>query len=330
MPINEKFNWDDVFMRDLTVCVLATMEDKIRWTNVFESGPKDVNCKIYYSLTGSEDYLMDSFVDDIASTNRFVELNTDAYPRGHITMTGWNIRGDEFANPNVWLKMVVENQEEIKNVIAKVRALPISAQYELSILVNSEIDTFKASQAIMNTMWMYKYMYFEHNFMNIDAVIVVPDDQQVEITREHNLNSQSEIKLTLTFEIQSYYPAFNENVTAPAHGSLWTNQIRYVEDGKIMDKSFKVELKPSTPNYDVDNTVDCHIKLSRTGSIKLKVFDHMARVLNTYDFPDRYDAGEHVVKLDISDKTKYTTGIYYVKVEIDDEQLTTKMEIDRP
>jgi len=32
--------------------------------------------------------------------------------------------------------------------------------------------------------------------------------------------------------------------------------------------------------------------------------------------------------LDISDKIKYTTGIYYIKVESDNEQLTTKMVID--
>jgi hypothetical protein len=36
-------------------------------------------------------------------------------PRGHLTMTGFNIRSDEFANPNVWLRTVVENEVEIKN-----------------------------------------------------------------------------------------------------------------------------------------------------------------------------------------------------------------------
>jgi hypothetical protein len=27
----------------------------------------------------------------------------------------------------------------------------------------------------MDTMWLYKFMYFEHNFMSIDAVILMPD-----------------------------------------------------------------------------------------------------------------------------------------------------------
>jgi len=328
MAINEKKNFDDVYFRDLTVCLLANLENKIKWTNVFESGPKDVDCKIYYSLTGGEDYLMDSFSDDIVSSERKVELNTDIYPRGNVTLTGMRVRGEEFSNPNVWLRMVVENQEEIKNVLGKVRALPISATYELNILVNSEIDIFKASQSIMNTLWMYKYMYFEHNFMNIDAVLIVPDDQQIEISREHDLSSTDEKKISIQFEVQSYYPAFNENTTAPARGTTWFNQIKYTQEGKI-PKSFKVELDPPTPNFNQDNEVTLKIGLSKPGDITVKIFDHMARNLDTIEFGERFDEGGVDLAIDISDKNKYTTGIYYIKVEVNSEQETIQMNIDR-
>jgi len=328
MPINEKFNFDDVYFRDLTVCLLSNLENKIKWTNVFESGPKDVDCKIYYSLTGNEDYLMDSFVDDIASNERKVELNTDMYPRGHVTLNGMRIKGEEFANPNVWLRMVVENQEEIKNVLSRVRALPIIANYELTVLVNSEIDIFKASQSIMNTLWMFKYMYFEHNFMNIDAVLVVPDENQIEIAREHNLGTTDEKKLTIAFEVHSYYPAFNENTTAPARGATWYNQIKYSQRGKI-PISFNADLTPRVPNYNEDDEVNLKLSLSSPGDITVKIFDHMARVLDTIEFGERFDEGVVNLTLDISDKDKYSTGIYYVKIEIDSEQETIQMKIDR-
>ena len=77
--------------------------------------------------------LLDSFSDDIVSTNRFVELNTDSYPRAHITMASSTVKSDEFANPNVWLKMVIENKEEIRKVLTKVRAVPVSVKYDLTI-----------------------------------------------------------------------------------------------------------------------------------------------------------------------------------------------------
>lgn len=209
--IGERFNFEDVFFRDLTACVLDTLEGQVKWTNRFTSGDKFVQVPFYYSLTGDERFLLDTFADDIVSENRFIELNTDSIPRGHLTMTGFNIKSDEFANPNVWLRMVVENEVEIKRVLAKVRAVPISVNYDLEILLANEIDTFKCSQAIMDTLWLYKFMYFEHNFMNIDAVILMPDTNSIEMVREKNLTSDNTIKLKASFEVQTYYPAFRKD-----------------------------------------------------------------------------------------------------------------------
>jgi hypothetical protein len=209
--IGERFNFEDVFFRDLTVCVLDTLEGQVKWINRFTSGDVRVEVPFYYSLTGDERFLLDSFSDDIVSENRFVELNTDMIPRGHLTMTGFNIKSDEFANPNVWLRMVVENEVEIRKVIAKVRAVPITVNYDLEILLSSEIDTFKCSQAIMDTLWLYKFMYFEYNFMNIDAVILMPDTNQIEMSREKNLTSDNNIKMKVSFTVETYYPAFRSD-----------------------------------------------------------------------------------------------------------------------
>jgi len=209
--IGEKFNFEDVFFRDLTVCVLDTLEGQVKWVNRFSSGDVPVNVPFYYSLTGDERFLLDSFSDDVVSENRFVELNTDIVPRGHLTMTGFNIKSDEFANPNVWLRMVVENEVEIRKVLARVRAIPITVSYELTILLSSEVDTFKCSQAIMDTLWIYKFMYFEHNFMNIDAVIIMPDTNQIQMAREKNLTSDNNITLKASFEVHTYYPAFRKD-----------------------------------------------------------------------------------------------------------------------
>jgi len=208
--IGQRFNFEDSFFRDLTVSVLDTLEGEIKWVNKFTSGDLVVNVPFYYSLTGDERFLLDSFSDDIVSDNRLVDLNTDIIPRGHITLTGYEIRSDEFANPNVWLRMVFEHNDEIRKVLTKIRAIPITAKYSLTILLSSEIDTFKCSQAIMDTIWLYRFMYFEHNFMNIDAVMVIPDTSEIQIQREKTLTSDNTIKLTLNFDVQTYYPAYRK------------------------------------------------------------------------------------------------------------------------
>lgn len=208
--IGERFNFEDVFFRDLTVCVLDTLEGEIKWVNKFSSGDRVVNVPFYYSMTGDERFLLDAFTDDIVSNNRYVDLNTDIIPRGHLTLTSYEIRGDEFANPNVWLKMVIENETEIRNMLTKVRAIPITVKYDLVILLSSEIDTFKCSQAIMDTLWLYRFMYFEHNFLNIDAVMQIPDTNNIQIQREKNLTSDNSIKLTVSFDVQTYYPGYRK------------------------------------------------------------------------------------------------------------------------
>ena len=239
--IGDKFNMEDVFFRDLTVCVLDTLEGQVNWVNRFSSGDENVNVPFYYSLTGDERFLLDSFSDDIVSNNRYVELNTDVIPRGHITLTSYDIRAEEFANPNVWLKMVIENQTQIRKMLTKVRAVPVTAKYDLVILLNSEIDTFKCSQAIIDTLWLYRFMYFEYNFMNIDAVMILPDSNQVEITREKNLTSDNTIKLSVSFEVQTYYPAYkkedNDSFVAPKKTKWYSNIIQSRNNANAINRN---------------------------------------------------------------------------------------------
>ena len=242
--IGEKFNMDEVFLRDLTICVLDTLECRVKWINRFTSGDVEVNVPFYYSLTGDDRFLLDAFTDDIVSQNRFVELNTDQIPRGHVTLTSWVIRSDEFRNPNIWLRNVIEDNVEVKRTLNKLRAIPITATYDLQILLKSEVDVFKCSQAIMNTLWLYKYMYFEHNYMNIDAIMMQPDNTGIEIVREKNLKSDNTIKITASLEVQTFYPAFITNVSVSPHRTRWYNNIVTLRTGNPI---------PSDPNASTGN-----------------------------------------------------------------------------
>ncbi len=244
--IGESFNYDDSFFRDLTVCVLNTLEAQVRWVNKFSSGNVEVEVPFYYSMTGDERFLLDSFADDIVSgdtsgNGRFVELNTDIIPRGHITLTGFNIRSDEFANPNVWLRTIVENETEIKSILGRVRSIPVSVNYDLEILLASELDIFKCSQSIMDTLWLYKFMYFEHNSMNIDAVMLIPDSNSIELVREKNMSSDNNIKLKVSFEVQSYYPAYRKDrfTTAGKADSNDADMVGGVSDYFLMPRKTK-------------------------------------------------------------------------------------------
>jgi hypothetical protein len=83
-------------------------------------------------------------------------------------------------------------------------------------------------------------MYFEFNFMNIDAVMTLPDTNQVEMSREKNLTSDNNIKLKMSFTVDTYYPAFrNDRVSDVGYprdyGSGMVDMNDYVFKGSLSD-----------------------------------------------------------------------------------------------
>jgi hypothetical protein len=63
--------------------------------------------------------------------------------------------------------------------------------------------------------------------MNIDAVMLIPDTNQVEIVRERNLTSDNTIKLTVSFEVHTYYPAYRKDPDPIIYpkGTKWYNEL---------------------------------------------------------------------------------------------------------
>ena len=55
---------------------------------------------------------------------------------------------------------MVENETEVKKTLKKVRAVPITVSYDMTIKLDSEIDVFKCSQALMDSM---KQVYGDDN-----------------------------------------------------------------------------------------------------------------------------------------------------------------------
>lgn len=209
--IGDDFNANNTFFRDVTIAVLDKFEGEVRWQNKFSKGPVDVIVPFYYSMSGDERFLLDAFTDDVVSDARYVELNTDVIPRGHVTMTGIDIRSDEFCNPNIWLKNVIEKDSELITKISKMRAIPIGVKYTVDILLASEKDALSCCTGLMDTLWLYNFVNLEFNGMYIDAVIMLPDSNQIKIDREKSMSSDNAIYVSFDIEVQTYYPAYRKD-----------------------------------------------------------------------------------------------------------------------
>ena len=204
----EKTNFDNrVFLRCAIKGMLGFLNGKFSWVNEFDSGPITVNVPFYHSLTGDNRFIMDSFYDDIPGKR--VNMNTDVIPRGILTLKNWAVKQDEFTNPNVWLNHNIESGEDLTQIVAQVKAVPIKLGFTIDVIVDSEIDLFKAWQTFMDNMWIYRYFVYDYNRVPINAVFNFAADTENSIIREFKFGDLNLIKLTYNLDIHTFYPIFD-------------------------------------------------------------------------------------------------------------------------
>ena len=202
---DKNFNFDDVFLRDVTLAFVGQFYRKLRWKTSHDEGDKIVSVPFYYSLKGDNRMMLDAFIDSV--TGKRPELNIDPIPRAHVLLKSWNIKTSEFSNPNVNFNTYVETDGILKRVSAKYRPLPIKLDYEIELILDTEIDTFKVTQAIWDMFAFYKYFYLKYKYLRIDAIMTIPEQLDVNIIRELEAITHEDYKtIKLDIEVHTYYP----------------------------------------------------------------------------------------------------------------------------
>lgn len=209
--LNRIFNYDNVFIRNVGLALCKTWTKNIRWINRFENGEKiRVVMPFYFSMTGDERFILDTFVDD--TVDRRVELNTDQIPRGVMIFQGASLKSTEFANPNQYLGQKADINSEMKNIISKVKAVPVICNYNVEIKLASERDVEVCYQKIWDCFFNYEFFRLNYYGMPIDAYFRLPDDKSVEIIRTDDQSTERYKKMSFSLAVDTYYPVFKVNI----------------------------------------------------------------------------------------------------------------------
>lgn len=204
--LNEKYNYDDNFFRMVSVALVKTLTNSITWINYFNDKKMRVVVPFYLSMASNDRFVLDAFVDDIPSSR--IELNTDQIPRGIVEFKSFNSDSSNFANPNQYLSNKRIINGKLKNLIQKTKAIPIKINYDIDIVLNSEIDTLKASEKILNMLFNYIFFNIDYYGIKIDAVFNLPDDKDIVIEREINMDTDPKKHIKFPLTISTYYPVF--------------------------------------------------------------------------------------------------------------------------
>jgi len=204
--LNEQYNYDDNFFRMVSSSLVKTLTSAITWINYFSDKKMRVVVPFYLTLASNDKFVLDAFVDDIPNSR--IELNTDQIPRGVVTFESFNSDTTQFANPNQYLSNKRMINGKLKSLIQKTKAIPVTLNYNIDIVLNTEIDVLKASEKILNALFNYMFFNIDYFGIKIDAVFVLPDDKDIVIERDINNESETKKHIKFGLKVQTYYPVF--------------------------------------------------------------------------------------------------------------------------
>ncbi len=204
--IGEQRNFDDSYFRMVGVSLTKTLTRCMTWINYFHDKKIRVYVPFYMSMAGSDRFVLDAFVDDIVDAR--IELNTDQIPRGVVTFNNFTTVTSEFANPNTYLSKKSVINGEMKSFLQKTKGIPLTINYDIDIVLMTEIDVYKCSEKIINMLFNYMFFNIDYFGLKIDAVFALPDDRTIEIVREQNLDSDTKKHIKFSLAVQTYYPSF--------------------------------------------------------------------------------------------------------------------------
>lgn len=197
-------NYDNVFFRDVLLGLCKTMQEKISWTNVYDSQEKRITVPFVYSMTGDERFLLDAFVDDYAGTR--LEMDYEPVPRAVVVQSAYTQKTSELTNQ---VRLVAYQEDEdgnVRKVYGKYRVVPMKFTYDVTIILSTEIDVMKCAQSIIEKFPSYTTFFFEYRYLRIDAVVTIPETQSTEIIRDINAGTESNKTMKFSLDVHVNLP----------------------------------------------------------------------------------------------------------------------------
>jgi hypothetical protein len=234
----EKYNIDEVFLRNIIVGMLRNLNEKITYTQINEQQEVlEVFVPFFYSMSGDESFLQDFYLDyiDCDGQSPFAEGNYDVVPRGILNLSGENIEPNALTNGFVRATYNVEDLKgQMKALSAYTNFIPLSLSFDIILRTDTLLDTFKLFQSSIQT--FYKVFSFSVEFGGMRIPVQVgfpeqyPNDKQIEFSYG---STQKWIETKFTITVETYFPQKN----------LQTERFR----GNLMQAGIRLQINVDDP-----------------------------------------------------------------------------------
>jgi hypothetical protein len=231
---NNKFNKDDVFIRNMIVCFLSELSKKIYYYNRIDNNKLNkVTVPCMYSITGQERFLKDEFFYDPINLGMAIG-DYERLPRVIVNLTGLNINTAEQTNKYNHTKIVRESNGKMRTCYLNVEWVPVQLSFDCNLVCSNNIELFKITECIISKIYKNpNYFKVDLGMCNVDGAFEVPENYSNQIPTDFGLNEKKEYRMDFGVEMKSFIPAFEHGLLLPEIDEM-LSKIPKENDGIVM------------------------------------------------------------------------------------------------
>tara|TARA_B110000238_G_scaffold197760_1_gene240944 strand:+ start:354 stop:1454 length:1101 start_codon:yes stop_codon:yes gene_type:complete len=219
---NLKYNKDDSVIRHIIIGLLADLNSKLSfWRQISNDERSIVDVPFFYAVSGDENFIKDNFlfsnVNGIGCDpdGQFADGNYDKVPRGIVNLTSFAVDPGKLVNKrNIGNYTMMNNQGLMEGYVAEFEIIPCIIGVDIEILLSSQLDMFKVTEAIIKNMYKANFFHvdaghIEDGMYRISSEYMMPDDYTQERPIEYGFDDKENHKITFSLEINTFMPSFD-------------------------------------------------------------------------------------------------------------------------
>jgi hypothetical protein len=180
-----------------------------------------VDVPFFYAVSGDENFLKDAFLFSNVNgpgcdpDGQFADGNYDKVPRGIVNLTSFAVDPAKLVNKrNMGQYSMMNENGLMEGFVAEFEMIPCVIGVDVEILVSSQLDLFKVTEAIVKKMYKANFYnvdagHLEEGTYRISSEYMMPDDYTQERPVEYSFDDKANHKITFSLEVNSFVPSFD-------------------------------------------------------------------------------------------------------------------------
>lgn len=221
---NLLYNKDDSIIRHIIIGLLADLNSKLSISRQLTNNKRIViDVPFYYAVSGDDNFMRDNFLfSTLNGENCDIDQgkadgNYDRVPRGIVNLTSFAVDPAKLVNKRNLgqYNRINPNNGMLESYVAEFEMIPVVIGVDVEIIVSSQLDIFKVTEAIIKKMYKANSYqvdagHLEDGTYRISSEYSMPDDYTQERPIEYGFEDKTlNNKVTFSLEINSFMPSFD-------------------------------------------------------------------------------------------------------------------------